>query len=199
MPTGGHELYVYRDSLTNFPDSFPLSVYPTNVEMFHAGIGLNVVMSARNSFHWNANQYLHIGASALTNFFNLTTNDVRYAHLKHWNHDHSDDGAYDKGDVSSSLCMERLPSADGTTDGQTIWYAYYADSDQHNSSGGFQGYRYVPNCVAKVLPDASTNFVWGQYNEWGLFTNLVSSFSVAGNQYSKTNVFVFGTNGIDLL
>jgi RHS repeat-associated protein len=191
-PNGAKQLYLYLDATNILASSYSSSVYPADALLTVQGIvGYgNYNMHGRNTFHWGLRNYPLISSAGKTNVASLTTNDLKVAHLKHWLHG----GFQDPRTVENTLGMERLPSPDGVVDGQTIWYNY-----DGKTCDVCYGLFLRPSIVAKILPDGTTNFIRYWLNDFAYPTQTVSTFSVNGSIFFRTNVAIFSTNNVDIV
>jgi RHS repeat-associated protein len=185
LPSAGHEVYLYRQDCSAFlpstydavPDTSPLTNTLDNVDQ-----------QVRNSFHWNPLQYTHLSTSSPTNF---STNDYAFATLRHWLYDRSAQGA------GPTLSLKRLPSPDGTTPGQTVWYDY---AGKDPAFPNFNGTNALLALVTLVLPDGTTRYTHYDRNTHSLVTNSIATYSKPdGTVGQRTNTFFFAANNIDLL
>src|SRR5207244_5670553 len=96
--------------------------------------------------------------------------------------------------ISPALSLERVPSPDGTNDGQRTWYDYegLTGCQPAYECPTFEGTNYLPACVALVLPDGSsrfTHYVRGKHSE---ATQEVSTYSKTdGSVGLRTNQFTY--------
>ncbi len=155
--------YPTADPLGLLPDTWPSADWPRQAP---AAGGLpdgwaptldgSQWMPYRNSHYWNPHQYASPNATFRASNGNLsllTAADFAFARLRHWLHRNDFFGYIGQG-VSSTLSMERDPSPDGTTDGQTTWYDY-----ENKPYGGpeWEGsYSPQPSYVARVLPEGTS-------------------------------------------
>jgi RHS repeat-associated protein len=199
-PNGAHQLYLYRaaaDQLnpTNntplIPDSYPLpDTTPFSNTFETSGLG------TRDSFYWGRQQYAALSASFRTNtplnFNNLTTNDYNLARMKHWLYQ----GQSAHLLIGQTMSLLRMPSPDGVTEGQKIWYDYAGTVNSGN-----EGTNSRPSLIARILPDSTTQFIHiDRTNYWRKSTQIVGTYSTIGtNVYLRTNTISYATNSIDLL
>src|SRR5436190_11831335 len=103
------------------------------------------------------------------------------------------------------LSMERLPSPDGSTEGQKTWYDHAG-----KASPDFQPdplpedqvarHQLLPLFVARVLPDGTTWFERNEYNGFGGITQKIDTYTLAnGSVGTRTNTFIYGANDFDLV
>jgi YD repeat-containing protein len=185
--------YMYRDATTNSAVPSSHTDAPTGTPI---GTLDNSNLQYRNSFYWNPRQYGNL--SQTTNAELLTAADFYKGRMRHWLHLANTS----TNRVSATLSMERAPSPDGgttPTPGQKTWYDYpdkeYGDSKREGSSG-------LPSVITWRNPDlTNVYYIWHRRNALGYPTNIVETWSPGENGPAllRTNVFVYATNGIDLL
>jgi len=183
QPDGGNQLYYYQDSALGVPASYgaaqvPNIPFPNTLDTN----GLNF----HNTYYWGPRQ---CSALSTNNTFLLTSNDFAKGRLKHWL-------LANDSTVSEVLSMRRDPSPDsaGLIQGQTTWYDYAGKTND-----AYIGTQVQPLLVARVLPDGTTWFTRSDRNPLGAVTNQVSTYTSGGSVLTRTNTFVFATNGLDLL
>jgi RHS repeat-associated protein len=97
--------------------------------------------------------------------------------------------------LRNNLSMEREPSPDnGITPGEMTWYDYQnkpAYNDEGNSD--------TPILKIKVLPGGSEWYQLYELDQYNNVTNVISTYSVNGNVYTRTNSYIYAPNGQDLL
>ena len=151
-------------------------------------------MQTANSFYWGRQQFDNLSTNFLASAPNwnagaLTANDYAVARLRHWNE------TDDEKAQGINLSMEREPSPDGgTTPGKMTWYDYPGKPDYY-----LQGSSDYPSLVIKVLPDGSEQYTIYQGDQFGNRTNVISTYSLNGTVYTRTNRYVYAANGMDLL
>ena len=96
--------------------------------------------------------------------------------------------------TSEVLSMERQPSPDGTNEGQKTWHDYAGKTNIN-----YIGTQAWPLFVANVLPDGTTSYVRSERNSLGNVTNQVSTYSLGGTVYQRTNSLGYATNLIDVI
>jgi hypothetical protein len=169
---------------TNWPD-FATSQIPTNTPV---GTLDTTGRSERNTFYWNPSQYAQVSSTAITNF---TWNEFKKGHIYHWlastvqGYTHFD-----------SISVDQAPSADGTTEGQLIWYDYTGKPSGVNYETGDQ---ILPAVIARVMPDGSTTYQYNQLTSIGKATNVIEKWVNGGSALYRTNSYGYAANGIDLL
>jgi RHS repeat-associated protein len=191
-------LFVYRDDSRSlfrneeYIDFLPQnysSGFPEDLALDgEPGDGLsNDNMFFRNSFYWGPRQL-----AAITNtVLQLTVDDYRLARLHHWLHAKS----LSLFMVSSTLNMERAPSADGTNDGFMLWYGYAG-----KTSDFYEGTNAKPSCIAYLHPTTGeTHYTYMEYDPAGNMTLEAESYSGPSGPLSRTNTFIYSTNGVDLI
>ncbi len=213
-PNGSHQmfLYTYKDAFANFSgyvDAVPKTYVdpdnvPTNRPADNAQ-GTNTLdnpdwnnsqeddhMLDCNSFYWGRQQFDNLSAQFLASHWNysqLLKNDYEAGRLRHWNY------TADQQGQSHSLSMEREPSPDGrTTPGKMTWYDYPGKTRFY-----LEGTSQFPSLEIKVLPDGSEWYKLYQADQFGNNTNIISTYSVNGTVLTRTNSYVYSTNGVDLL
>jgi RHS repeat-associated protein len=93
--------------------------------------------------------------------------------------------------------MEREPSPDGgTTPGKMTWYDYPGKTGYPYN---VQGTSQFASLIIKVLPDGSEWYQLFQRDQFGNPTNIISTYSVNGTVFTRTNSYLYSTNGLDLL
>ncbi len=143
-------------------------------------------MFARNTFHWGPRQAVALP----TNYDAYSVSDYLKARMMHWLHRNG-------GDLSHILSMSQEPSPDGVTRGQSTWYDYEGKGYEER----VQGTQSKPKLIAQILPDGTTWYQWFQRDEWGRTTNSVETSSSVFREtpQTRTNRYVYGENGIDLI
>ena len=207
-PEGAHQLFYYHHQTTGFVTTTTNS--PTVPgQSFDDGTSgaTHYTLDYRNSFHWDRRQFAALPAFLIGQFAsfssnpttplgNLTTANYNLACLKHWLL-----GA-DGISITESLSSERDPSPDagGTIVGARTWYNY-ANKSSPESEGDAQ-----INCVARLLPDVTSQYTLFHYYSsgypfWiGLVSDNESTFSLPNGSIGvRTNWFQYAGNGIDLL
>jgi RHS repeat-associated protein len=184
LPNGSHHLFLYRHDCSAFMSSTYPSVPSTSP--FSNTID-NIDQQSRNSFYWGPMQYSHLSTTDPTHF---VSSDYAIGHLYHWLANAL------SPDPSDTLSLERLPSPDGSTSGQSIWYDYFSKSSGNN----YIGTNAAPSFVALVLPDGTSQYNRYTRNAHAAITQHVSTYSKTdGTVGQRTNTFYFGSNNIDLL
>jgi len=162
----------------------------------------NDLMQYANSFYWGRQQFDNLSVRFLVTAPNWDTsqltnsyyNNYALARLRHWN---QTDGiqTLGGGGQSDSLSMEREPSPDGgTTPGKMTWYDYPGKPYFFG-----EGTSQFPSLKIRVLPDGSEWYELYQVDQWGNRTNIISTYSINGTVLTRTNSYVYSTNGVDLL
>ncbi len=196
-PAGGTNIYILRQDSSNvlttvgttvttnlyLPYAYPTAVVPATVPTTLLD---NTYMNYRDSFHWGPLQ----AAGLPSDITNLSTNQYNLARMRHWLHDSSG------GDISQVLDMQQDPSPDGVNPGQTTWYDYDGKLSYIE-----QGTNVQPSLLARVLPDGTIWYTWYQRDQWDRPTNVVDTYSLSygGTQLTRTNIFIYSTNQVDLL
>ena len=206
---GSHQMFCYAARSTTPPNPSLPAVYtdvsnvPTNRPVADTNMldnpdwnnsSADDNMNTANSFYWGRQQFDNLSTNFLMSAPNwdpskLTTNDLMIARLRHWNERPDEE-------QGNNLSMEREPSPDdaGTITGKMTWYGYAGKPDFY-----VQGFSDNPSEVIKVLPDGTEQYTIYQLDQWGNRTNAISTYSVNGTVYTRTNSYVYTTNGIDLL
>jgi len=185
-PVGSCQLFLYTNGAPGIPASYSSSEVPTTSP--YANNFDNSQMNVRNTFHWGRQQYASLST---TNIGSLTTNDFRIAHLNHW----LLAGLVGTNiRVSPTLSLERVPSVDGTIEGQKYWFDY---AGKTNSL--YQGTEGLPLFSATVLPDGATEFTRTARNSLGAVTNRADTYSAGSGVGLRTNISVYASDEIDLL
>ena len=146
---GGEYLYLFDFNTTAVPTPWAATeepaVTPNNFEN---------IANQRNSYFWGPRQYKLLST---TNVTALSLTDFDRARLRHWiAGDPTSNGNID------TLEVERRPTPDGVTPGQTTWYDY----DLRPGTSGTQKQK-LPALVAHVLPNTNTAFKAMDRNQWG--------------------------------
>jgi YD repeat-containing protein len=177
-------LYAFLLYATNEPTSFANSLMPTNTPIGTFDNGPYMC----DSYYWGRLQYPHLST---TDLYNVTTNDIKLARMRHWLGGESEHTAYN----IDTLGIQRDPSPDQVLDGQLTWYDYAGKANQL-----VKGNHVLPDVVARVLPDGSTWYEWTRRNEWFQPTNFVGTYTkLDGTIGTRTNVNSYYGNGQDLL
>ena len=133
LPDGSHELYMYRyDSRNLVPSTYAPDEIPFDgssggvddgVDLYGQDpTGIDHLLSTRNSYHWNRQQYEFLST---TDILSLTNSDFKICTLKHWLQRDSTETVYPYGpeqNVSSQLSMMRIASPDGSIEGAKTWF-----------------------------------------------------------------------------
>ncbi|MDB6037093.1 MAG: putative repeat protein, partial [Verrucomicrobiales bacterium] len=136
---------------------------------------------------WNREQSSHLSTTNVTDF---SADDYKRARWRRWlGHNNTLDTPFDV----NTLSTEQAASSDGVTDGQITWYDY----EGKTYSDG-QGTQILPGVIARVQPDGTTWYKYFQRNLWGNVTNEIERWT-NGVGYSRTNRYVYSTDGTDLL
>jgi RHS repeat-associated protein len=195
-PDGGTHLFAYWQ-LANTGSPNPPVYYPdkltgipvddyTNSDPYTNGI-CDDYMQWHNSFYWGPRQYALLST---TNILALTTNDYNLARMRNWLDEPTG------GTVSDTLSMEQLPSPDGITLGQMIWYGYDGKTSGDQYGAGTNAF---PSYIARVLPNGQTAYTYQQYNALGYPILNVSTYSIGNTVALRTNIYLYAANNIDLL
>ncbi len=207
-PTGAHQLYCYRHQSQGLVAGIATNAPTVPGAHFDTGSnGSNAPeLYYRNSFYWDRGQcdrlpgsfyywlqWPHASLSAALN--TLAATNYQCARLKHWLL------GSDGGSVTGTLSSERDPSPDlaGQTEGGRTWYDH-PGKDAANPH--IEGASPLASCVARALPDGTTNYVCLDYGiplgyyparRWETYT--ASNGAVA----LRTNWYRYSANGVDLV
>ena len=88
------------------------------------------------------------------------------------------------------------PSPNGVIDGQKIWYEY-ARQTRHRE--WYEGTQSNPQLVATVLPDGTTRYTRYVRNDWGLPTQVTTTYSSGGGVSTRTTTYGYDTTGKKLM
>jgi RHS repeat-associated protein len=184
LPTGGTELYLFRQDCSGFMSSTYSSVPSTSP----LGNTLdNVDQQNRNSFHWSPLQYQHLST---TDPNSLTSADYSIGRLRHWLIDPN------SADASCTLSLERAPSPDGSATGQLTWYDY----DGKTSGNNYIGTNAQPSFVALVLSDGTSRYTHFSHGSHSQVTQTIGTYSKTdGSVGLRTNNLYYAANNVDLL
>src|ERR1017187_8492942 len=228
-PEGAQQLYYYRHNATNVvasSDTAPTVTGQTNFDNGLAGgaSGGHISLVYRNTFHWGrrqfaalagGNYFLNVGlinalseqnslpndsqsqfASALSA---LGVSDFSKAEMKHWL------VAGDGLSITEGLSSERAPSFDdaGQFPGARTWYNY---ANKPDNGAEELGNRPQIACIAKVLPDGTSQFTTYNYYQLSLPSSGVGLVSNTLSSYTKpdgtigvlTNWYGYAVNAFDL-
>jgi RHS repeat-associated protein len=205
-PEGAKQLYFYIHTNWTMADTEPSpSNIPGQTDFDDGTSGAaHYSINFRNSFHWGRRQFpalssnvqYYISVGQLNNALNsLTTNDYNLAHLKHWLL-----SSIDTNSITESLSSERDPSPDaaGQIPGLRTWYNYPGKTARNLLGSNPQ-----VSCVARSLPDGSSQYTTYNYNSPSSFGSFVSdnesSYSRPdGNIGVLTYWFHYAANYVDL-
>jgi RHS repeat-associated protein len=207
-PNGAYQLYLYQHNNSAEPGSLNSGVPSVNGWTFDNGAATSPSdphpgLNYRNTYHWGRRQFasLSVGLAmslhpAQLGYYlsQLSSVDFYKAHLNHWLVDPSDQFS-----VTDWISSEREPSRD--TNGLTVeprtWYAYVG---QPSGSYDASGTEPLIGCIAKVLPDGTTQYEIREHDSFGNLTRLRESYSKPGAGLGeRTNTFNYSTNGVDLV
>ncbi|PWU15252.1 MAG: hypothetical protein C5B50_15740 [Verrucomicrobia bacterium] len=182
QPDGSCHLYLYTNGAPGIATSYPTNQVPSTAPYSNT---LDITnLDQRNCFYWGPKEY---AALSTTNITSLTSNEYAKAHLRHYLISTSDP-------ISFTVSMERLPSPDGVTEGQKIWYDYAGKTNSQ-----YEGTQSQPLLVAQVLPDGTTRFTRTGRNSLGFTTSETSTYTSNSVVALRTNAFTYAANGTDLL
>lgn len=205
-PTGAHQLYYY---LHNNTSAASTNTAPTvSGQAFDDGNSgtYDPALTHRNTFYWGRRQFAALSSTvqstisgSLSNALaDLTTADFNKADLKHWLLSSVDDLS-----ITEGLSSEQDPSPDaaGSIPGLRTWYNY---SNKPSGQPELLGSDPQVSCIARVLPDGTSQYTTYNFYQSGPATGLVSDNE---SSYSKpdgtigvlTNWFAYAANGVDLV
>src|SRR5439155_12647975 len=120
-----------------------------------------------NRFYWNRQQYAALNANFRSsgNFDDLTVADYTLPRRRHWL------TTFHNSLLSGTLSVQRDPSQDGATLGQTTWYDYTGKPADYR-----EGTESSPLTVARVLPNGQTAYRYVQRNSLSRPTLTVTSY-----------------------
>jgi len=155
-------------------------------------------MNLANSFYWNAEQFAQLSSSFLSavnssgpgaagTFDLLATNDYANGRMRHYNQNNSNG-------QGRTLSVERQPSPNGIMPGKMIWYDYPGKPDYN-----VEGTSAFPSMKILVLPDGTETYTIYQTDQFGNWTNVISTYSSNGTVLTRTNTYLYATNGIDMV
>lgn len=191
-PNGSKQLYIYRfDSYqlnhtnstilidTNWPSSeIPTLPYSNALDTSYP--------QKHNTYYWNRLQYAALNSTfkASGDFNDLAVADYKLPRRRHW----LADSTYNY--LSGTLGVQREPSPDGTTLGQTTWYDY-AGKGLYSYGAGTNS---NPSTIAWVLPNGQTHYKYFEYfNSYFNPTMMVESYD--DGSVSRTNWIAYYLNG----
>ena len=192
-PEGKRQIYalvVDAQAVSGFPGSYATnsSVVPqVPYGTFAAGKDRHF-----NSFYWNRLQSANVGADPAS----FAWSDYLKARRYHWLGAFVADGDHGIDEPSSTLDFEQLPSLDGSTPGQTTWYDYAGKTSGDTMSLGSQSY---PSTMARRMPDGTTWYLRYTRNSLGYVTQTDESWVQGGSTQTRTETFLYDSNGLDLL
>jgi YD repeat-containing protein len=98
--------------------------------------------------------------------------------------------------IGHTMSLLRMPSPNGVTEGQKIWYDYSG-----KIYNGNEGTNSRPSLIARILPDTTSQFIYiDRTNFWRKPTQIASTYSTVGtNVYLRTNTMSYAANKVDLL
>jgi YD repeat-containing protein len=186
-PDGSKQLFLYTNSAPGVASSYSTNQIPSTYPYTNT-LETNS-LDVRNTFHWGRLQYANLSTNFLLtdDISKLQSSDYLNADMKHWLLEGSNT-------VSGVLSMERLPSADGTTEGQKTWYDHAGKTNIN-----YLGTQSSPLIVARVLPDGTSSYWRTDRNSWGSVSNEVNTYSTSSTVYQRTNIYAYATNEIDLI
>jgi len=214
-PQGQNQLYYYLHVGTPFLETTAQS--PNNipgVTNFDNGTtgSTHFTLDYRNTIYWGRRQFAALSTnvqallpSNMTNALAaLTANDFRKGRVRNWL------WQADSASISECLSSEREPSPDAAgqiEDTNRIWYSYIGQSSTAPEVAGSS-----PQiaCVAKMLPDGTSQYT--TYNYFspplrvyppagvGLVSSNAASYSRPDGSIGEiTTSFTYAANGVDLV
>ena len=177
-PDNTHELYIYRyDSANLVPANYPTDVIPFGDDGIDHGYDdpnlIDHLLSTRNSFHWNRQQYALLSTTSIQN---LTSNDYAAGTMKHWLETDSTQSYYPQApeyNVSDQASLIREASPDGVREGVKTWISY------DNQSGWRVSGNEGQSIAATILPDGSIRRITTTYYEGiaGLLSSIADTYT----------------------
>jgi RHS repeat-associated protein len=147
---------------------------------------------SENTFHWGPRQYESLG-NTNNNFLDLTTNEFNLGRRKAWI-------VQPDFDNRVALSFQQDYSPDGVTAGQRTTFTYVTGFDPVRGKEFLGDSK--PLTISRNLPDGTNSLVQLDRSQWGIVTNIISSYSltngVASAVGSRTNRLVYDNNGVDL-
>lgn len=203
-----HQLFLYRQDCTAIENEKVSSAVPTVAGWsFDSG---NVLVSGndhgsldfRNSYHWDRRQFAAITHAptapvvSINNVLDLLTTPAEYkkARQKHWLRSSGSDQLVVTGLMSSE--REPSPNATGNSEGARTFYAY---PGQASGLAAFEGTSMQVGCVARKLPDGTSQYQLLNYNPAGnLLMQRESYTKPDGTIGVRTNSFGYYDGGINI-
>src|ERR1035441_9760855 len=153
--------------------------------VFDAALGLKY----RDTFHWGPRQ----AAGLPLDLNSFTYTEGIKARMRHWLHAGSTNCV--DANISQNMSLQIEPGPDGSTVGQSTWYAY--DGMDPNCPI-HEGTNSLPFAAARVLPDGSTWYTTYQRDVWGRATNVTDTYSMGYGDTPLTRTRQYIYNGPDL-
>jgi RHS repeat-associated protein len=179
--------YDANNWMTNLITPYGTNIFKATEDNFHDLYGLQLTDAGggnqlwvyqgtnSSSFYWGPRQFPNL--THTNDLLNLQPQEIRLSRWQIWTNATS----------SPTLLWEQDFSPDGNTVGQQTRYEYATGQS-------------LPLKVSRVLPDYTTNWVLSLRNPQGAVTNEISTYSLPDNTVgTRTNRFVYSTNGLDLL
>lgn len=188
-PDGTHELYVYRfDSRGLVPETysgeFPYSSGDDGVD--HSDdteSTINHLLSTRNSFHWNRQQYALLST---TNIFHLTASDFKLSTMKHWLMLDQQQSCYPQRpeyNLSDQISLLRAASPDAVQDGAKTWFS-------HSGQSGWKSTGDYSSVIAEtILPTGDIRQITTSYSGGFLASIEDSHTTLTGNTEPRYLVY----------
>jgi len=197
-PDGSQELYVYRyDSRNLVPSNYPAGEIPSDAygaiddgsdlggDSDADPVGIEHLLSSRNSFHWNRQQYAALSTSDYNHF---TANDYALATMKHWLENDAVQTFYPQAveaNVSDQLSLVREASPDGSLSGAKTWFDYGGKPTRWQAGDDSS------TLASTLLPDGSVRSKQTTYSD-GLLSQVSDSYTLAdGSQGTRTAYYTF--------
>jgi len=182
-------LFVYLDEDTTgrIPTAYTNEV-PNTGSMANTFDTTN--LHKRNSFFWGPRQFELLSASVKASLSNATfTPDVLASadFLRSRQRNWLLPRGVSSGPPSTTVSLERSPSADGNTPGPIIWYDYLSKVAKDQ-----EGFSKQPSLVAWKRPDGQSAFIATTRNSWGLPTDISQTYSAtAGSLGLATDTYTY--------
>jgi len=199
-PDNSHELYIYRnDSQGLVPTNYPITQIPSSVlttlGSVDSGVDtenrdvnistVNHLLSSRNSFHWNRQQYPNLSTTDFTKF---TSADYLQATMKHWLELATAETVYplrQEYNVSDQMSLSRAASPDGLTPGALTWYEHRGQDEFLSTED------YSAVTAAVVLPNGEVRYKETWYGTLGMpATQIAESYTDNTGALNTRNSYV---------
>ena len=205
-PEGAQQLYYYVHSAGSLMATTATKpTVPGHADFDDGNSGTNhPTLNYRNTVHWGRRQFTalssnvqsYLATGSFSNaLFNLTAADFKKGRTRNWL------WQPDAVSISDALASEQDPSPDaaGSVTGLRTWYDYAGKPSPEVTGSNPQ-----VNCIARLLPDGSSQYT--TYNYYasgspgaGLASDNESTYSMPdGSVGLLTNWFGYAANNIDL-